>query len=75
MITHESAVEPVNLPMWAINMSSTSVDSRRTLQSKFNPPGASPFCSITACRQKDIWSPLDAELGLGVNMYKTNMFE
>jgi len=35
-------------PMCAINISSTSVDSRRTLQSKFSPPGARPFCSITA---------------------------
>ena len=31
-----------DLPMWEINMSFKLVDSRRTLQSKLRPPGASP---------------------------------
>lgn len=32
-------------PMWAMNRSSRSVDSRRTFASKFRPPGCRPPCS------------------------------
>ena len=34
--------------IWAMNKSSRSVDSLRTLASKFSPPGCRPPCSITA---------------------------
>ncbi len=38
------------LPICEMNISFTSVDSLRTLQSKFRPPGANPPCSITICK-------------------------
>ena len=41
----------VSLPIWAINMSSRSVDSRRILQSKLSPPGARPPCSMIVCKE------------------------
>lgn len=36
-------------PMWAMNRSSGSVDSLRTLASKFRPPGCTPPCSTMVC--------------------------
>lgn len=33
--------------MWEINISRSSVDSLRTLQSKLSPPGERPPCSNT----------------------------
>ena len=33
-------------PMWAVNRSSGSVDSRRILAPKFSPPGAGPPCRV-----------------------------
>lgn len=36
-------------PMWAMNRSSGSVDSLRTLASKFRPPGCKPPCSTMVC--------------------------
>lgn len=39
--------------MWAMNRSSMSVDSLRTLASKFNPPGCRPPCSTTVCSRRD----------------------
>lgn len=35
------------VPMWEINISRSSVDSLRTLQSKLSPPGERPPCSNT----------------------------
>lgn len=44
-------VYTIKLPIWAINMSSKSVDSRRILQSKLSPPGARPPCSMIVCNE------------------------
>lgn len=40
-------------PMWAMNRSSGSVDSLRTLASKLRPPGCRPPCSTMVCRGFD----------------------
>lgn len=53
LFNYKSYVEFLNiLPMCEINMSPSSVDSLRTLQSKFSPPGAIPPCSNTVCKDR-----------------------